>query len=240
MVRSTSLKSDFPDLSITKVRYLEDRGCWLRAALQGRYRKYSAADIRRLRTILTLQRESTCPWRSSARGSRARSIRGARPAAAGVRTPGSGAQSRSVRTPCIHRKRSAKTGVDADFPADAHRVPADRPQGPASGSGLHRERPGDGAHLPSARSFRSGASQSPPARLVRRARGGARGAGRDPVAALDARRQARIRREDGGGPGRAVVPADAAACSTRSCASCSRAPVRVRALYRARALSHQS
>jgi len=55
------LRADFPDLSITKVRYLEDRGLLSPSRTPGRYRKYSAADIRRLRTILTLQRDQFLP-----------------------------------------------------------------------------------------------------------------------------------------------------------------------------------
>ena len=55
------LKSDFPDLSITKVRYLEDRGLLTPRRTAGRYRKYSGADIRRLRAILTLQRDQYLP-----------------------------------------------------------------------------------------------------------------------------------------------------------------------------------
>ncbi len=51
------LKTEFPDLSITKVRYLEDRGLLAPSRTAGRYRKYSGADVRRLRTILTLQRD---------------------------------------------------------------------------------------------------------------------------------------------------------------------------------------
>jgi DNA-binding transcriptional MerR regulator len=55
------LKADFPDLSITKIRYLEDRGLLSPSRTPGRYRKYSGADIRRLRTILTLQRDQYLP-----------------------------------------------------------------------------------------------------------------------------------------------------------------------------------
>jgi DNA-binding transcriptional MerR regulator len=55
------LKPDFPDLSITKVRYLEDRGLLAPSRTPGRYRKYSGTDIRRLRTILALQRDQYLP-----------------------------------------------------------------------------------------------------------------------------------------------------------------------------------
>jgi DNA-binding transcriptional MerR regulator len=55
------LESEFPDLSITKIRYLEDRKLLSPSRSKGRYRKYSMADIRRLRTILTLQRDEYLP-----------------------------------------------------------------------------------------------------------------------------------------------------------------------------------
>ncbi|MBN1631091.1 MAG: MerR family transcriptional regulator, partial [Thermoleophilia bacterium] len=51
------LQPDFPDLTITKVRYLEDRGLLSPVRTKGRYRKYAAVDVRRLRTILALQRD---------------------------------------------------------------------------------------------------------------------------------------------------------------------------------------
>ena len=55
------LQADFPDLSISKVRYLEDRGLLAPARSKGRYRKYTKADIRTLRTVLTLQRDEYLP-----------------------------------------------------------------------------------------------------------------------------------------------------------------------------------
>lgn len=57
----TLLKPDFPDLSITKVRYLEDRGLLSPTRTPGGYRKYNSSDVRRLRTILTLQRDEYLP-----------------------------------------------------------------------------------------------------------------------------------------------------------------------------------
>jgi DNA-binding transcriptional MerR regulator len=55
------LQGEFTDLSITKVRYLEDRGLLSPVRTPGGYRKYSAADVRRLRTILALQRDEYLP-----------------------------------------------------------------------------------------------------------------------------------------------------------------------------------
>jgi DNA-binding transcriptional MerR regulator len=55
------LQTEFPALSISKVRYLEDRGLLAPARTTGRYRKYSKADVRRLRGILTMQRDEYLP-----------------------------------------------------------------------------------------------------------------------------------------------------------------------------------
>ncbi len=55
------LQPDFPDLTITKVRYLEDRQLLAPARSKGRYRKYGTTDVRRLRAILTLQRDEYLP-----------------------------------------------------------------------------------------------------------------------------------------------------------------------------------
>ena len=56
-----SLQPEFPDLSISKVRYLEDRGLLTPRRTAGGYRKYAASDVRRLRAILTMQRDEFLP-----------------------------------------------------------------------------------------------------------------------------------------------------------------------------------
>lgn len=55
------LSPEFKDLSISKVRYLEDRDLLRPRRTPGGYRKYSPSDIRRLRGILTLQRDEFLP-----------------------------------------------------------------------------------------------------------------------------------------------------------------------------------
>jgi DNA-binding transcriptional MerR regulator len=55
------LSPEFKDLSISKVRYLEDRDLLRPRRTPGGYRKYSPADVRRLRAILTLQRDEFLP-----------------------------------------------------------------------------------------------------------------------------------------------------------------------------------
>jgi DNA-binding transcriptional MerR regulator len=57
------LEREFPDISISKVRYLEDQKLLSPRRTQGGYRLYSAADVDRLRTILRLQRDEFLPLR---------------------------------------------------------------------------------------------------------------------------------------------------------------------------------
>src|SRR5919201_6379470 len=55
------LKPEFPDISISKIRYLEDRGLLAPRRTQGGYRMFSEADVERLVTILRLQRDEFLP-----------------------------------------------------------------------------------------------------------------------------------------------------------------------------------
>jgi DNA-binding transcriptional MerR regulator len=55
------LQGDFPDISISKIRYLESRGLVSPTRSKGRYRKYTKGDVRTLRTVLTLQRDEYLP-----------------------------------------------------------------------------------------------------------------------------------------------------------------------------------
>jgi DNA-binding transcriptional MerR regulator len=55
------LKPEFPDLSISKLRYLEDQELVTPRRTSGGYRLYGPRDVERLRTILTLQRDEFLP-----------------------------------------------------------------------------------------------------------------------------------------------------------------------------------
>ena len=55
------LKSRFPDLSVSKVRYLEEEGLLTPSRTPGGYRHYSQADMQRLERILELQKEHFLP-----------------------------------------------------------------------------------------------------------------------------------------------------------------------------------
>jgi DNA-binding transcriptional MerR regulator len=57
------LAREFPDISISKVRYLEDQKLLTPRRTQGGYRLYTPADVDRLRTILRLQRDEFLPLR---------------------------------------------------------------------------------------------------------------------------------------------------------------------------------
>jgi hypothetical protein len=52
------LRPEFPDISTSKIRFLEAEGLIEPARSRSGYRRFSAADIERLRDILTMQRDS--------------------------------------------------------------------------------------------------------------------------------------------------------------------------------------
>ena len=83
------LGQEFDDISISKIRYLEDQGLLTPKRTRGGYRLFSEDDVERLETILRLQRDEFLPLRvirqelASGAGTRKRS----RPAGLGDREP---------------------------------------------------------------------------------------------------------------------------------------------------------
>jgi DNA-binding transcriptional MerR regulator len=57
------VKDDFPEISISKIRYLEDQGLLTPRRTRGGYRLFSEDDVERLRRILELQRDEFLPLR---------------------------------------------------------------------------------------------------------------------------------------------------------------------------------
>jgi DNA-binding transcriptional MerR regulator len=55
------LEREFPEISISKIRYLEGQKLLQPRRTQGGYRLYTQADVQRLRTILRLQRDEFLP-----------------------------------------------------------------------------------------------------------------------------------------------------------------------------------
>ncbi|HEV8055922.1 MAG TPA: MerR family transcriptional regulator [Nocardioidaceae bacterium] len=58
-----ALRTDFPDVTISKIRYLEAEGLVEPERTAAGYRKFSAADLERLRYVLQAQRERYLPLR---------------------------------------------------------------------------------------------------------------------------------------------------------------------------------
>jgi DNA-binding transcriptional MerR regulator len=57
------LKDEFPDISISKIRYLEEQGLLSPKRTRGGYRQFDEEDVGRLETILRLQRDEFLPLR---------------------------------------------------------------------------------------------------------------------------------------------------------------------------------
>ncbi len=57
------LREEFPDISVSKIRYLEDQGLITPSRTRGGYRLFSPEDVERLATILRLQRDEFLPLR---------------------------------------------------------------------------------------------------------------------------------------------------------------------------------
>ncbi len=59
----TQLRPDFPDITISKIRFLEDEGLVKPERTASGYRKFSREDVARLRHVLTAQRDQYLPLR---------------------------------------------------------------------------------------------------------------------------------------------------------------------------------
>src|SRR6476620_8807456 len=79
------LQAEFPDISISKIRYLEDQGLLQPKRTRGGYRLFSESDVERLITILRLQRDEFLPLRVIREELRAPTADRAKRRAAGLR-----------------------------------------------------------------------------------------------------------------------------------------------------------
>src|SRR5262249_29630258 len=57
------LRADFPDVSVSKIRFLETEGLIQPARSPSGYRKFAMADVERLRYILPARRDRSLPLR---------------------------------------------------------------------------------------------------------------------------------------------------------------------------------
>ncbi len=89
-----ALSQEFPDISISKIRYLEDQKLLTPRRTPGGYRLYSSTDVSRLRTILRLQRDEFLPLRvirqelAAGRSTEEPAAQQAQPAGGGDARPG--------------------------------------------------------------------------------------------------------------------------------------------------------
>jgi DNA-binding transcriptional MerR regulator len=111
------LGSEFDDISISKIRYLEDQKLLSPRRTPGGYRLYSQADVERLRAILRMQRDEFLPLRvirqELASGAREESARGT---AAAIRRAASVAAGRGALVEI--EELVEQTGVSPEFIAE--------------------------------------------------------------------------------------------------------------------------
>jgi DNA-binding transcriptional MerR regulator len=96
------LQGEFPDISVSKIRFLESEGLIEPARSPSGYRRFDASDVERLRYILTAQRDEYLPLRV---------IKERLPQAGSGRAPG-GRAGTSGDGPLSRRELLAEAGID--------------------------------------------------------------------------------------------------------------------------------
>jgi DNA-binding transcriptional MerR regulator len=107
------LSQEFDDISISKIRYLEDQKLLSPRRTQGGYRLYSQADVERLQAILRMQRDEFLPLRVIRQELSTGSFTGRRPSGEGSKR-----RAGSVDAPMTNLTREAlveQAGVDDAF-----------------------------------------------------------------------------------------------------------------------------
>jgi len=108
------LRSEFPDVSVSKIRFLESEGLIEPARSPSGYRRFDAADVERLRYILTVQRDQYLPLRVIKERLMPHSGRGAPAdgASAAGHTGAAGDARAQGRGPLSRRELLAAAGID--------------------------------------------------------------------------------------------------------------------------------
>ena len=152
------LRDEFPDVSISKIRYLEDQGLLAPKRTQGGYRLFDEDAVERLRTILRLQRDEFLPLRvirqelaSPAAGKSRRRRR-----AAGLTGPeeelsATELRERSGATPQLIRELEEYGLVQGAGTARRRAIRRATPRSPRSASSSRRSASGRGTCAPSVR-----------------------------------------------------------------------------------------
>ena len=202
------LREEFPDISISKIRYLEDEGLLAPRRTQGGYRLFSEDDLERLQTILRLQRDEFLPLRvikdeldaPGQQGAQAPPAGGARHRRGGDRRSTSSASAPAITLELA--KELEEFGLlsprgsggdkrypesDTDVAADVRAARALRRRAAAPAHVPHRRRPRGGAARPARRAVAARAQQRAPRAGPARPAAARRARGRAVVAALLAR-----------------------------------------------------
>ena len=99
------LRPDFPEISISKIRFLESEGLVAPQRAESGYRRYTDADVERLRYVLAVQREHYVPLKVI-RDHLAQMDRGLTPPSLGsVRQPEGGEPTEVAARPTADRRR---------------------------------------------------------------------------------------------------------------------------------------
>src|SRR3954453_6082400 len=141
-----TLKGDFPDISISKIRFLESEGLIAPQRAPSGYRRYSETDLERLRYVLSVQRDHYLPLKVIKEH---------------LDAIDAGAPPPPVRslTPVVPGTGEGSTNGSAE-PRAAPAVPP----GPAEAAGADDpRRPARGERLDRRRAERAGAHPDPPA-----------------------------------------------------------------------------
>ena len=96
-----ALSQEFPDISISKIRYLEDQKLLEPRRTPGGYRLYAQTDVARLRTILRMQRDEFLPLRVIRQELASGRIDGAEPGVPAPSEDAAGEPSRARRRPSV-------------------------------------------------------------------------------------------------------------------------------------------
>ena len=101
------LRAEFPDIRVSKIRFLESEGLIEPARSPSGYRRFGPADVERLRYILTTQRDQYLPLRVI----KDRLARGGQPAAAAAPRPSPRSQAPARQ---VGRAPASATPASAD------------------------------------------------------------------------------------------------------------------------------
>jgi DNA-binding transcriptional MerR regulator len=116
-----ALAQEFPDISISKIRYLEDQKLLEPRRTPGGYRLYAQTDVARLRTILRMQRDEFLPLRVIRQELAAGRMDGDEPT---VPAPSAEAANRTRRRPSVSVSGGGALYSLEDVVEDTHAAPA--------------------------------------------------------------------------------------------------------------------